>query len=289
MIFMLLLSVFLSISASAIDFNKYHSIDEINQYLRSTAKENPSLASYKILGLSEQKREISYLILSSGTPSNKPAVFFNGTHHGNEKSSTEVVLGLIDYFIKNKNQPKVRTFLDTYSLYFQPLVNPDGHALNIRGNHQGIDPNRDYSSPEKEEKDSFRLPEIKLVKRLVDQIKFRGALAYHSGIEIVLWPWCYTSDSPRDEASLKFISQETAKAMGINRSTQSYFDYATNGEFIDYAYWKHGTLALTVEVSTIKTPPVDQLPKIITNSINGALRFIELLKRDDEGTLFLRF
>lgn len=273
-------------SAFAIEFNKYHTVNDINEYLREVEKKNPEIAQFKILGQSAQKREISYLILSDGDVT-RPAVYFNGTHHGNEKSSTEAVLGLIDYFIKNKNKQKVKSILNSYTLYFQPLVNPDGHALDTRGNHQGIDPNRDYSSPEKDEGESFRLPEIKLVKSLVDKVKFRGALAYHSGIEEVLWPWCYTADAPQNSDMFEAISKETASAMGFERYLQSYLDYPTNGEFIDYVYWKYGTVSLTVELSKVKTPPVSELPGIIKKTIDGAIKFLELLKSEEEGTLFV--
>jgi hypothetical protein len=284
----LFIALFLTVwSAFAIDFDHYHSVNEINQYLREIAKEHPQIAAFRILGKSEQGREISYVVLSRGNPSIKSAIYFNGTHHGDEKSSTEAVLGLINYIIKNQNDERVENFLNSYALYFQPLVNPDGHAMHTRGNYLGIDPNRDYSSPEKNDEESFQLPEIRLVRSLVDKIKFRGALAYHSGITEVLWPWCYTSDYPKDDELFREISRQTAYAMGMDRYLQSFFDYPTNGEFIDYVYWKHGTVALTVEISKTKTPEVSELPQIIHNTVQGALKFMELLQKDDQGTLLV--
>lgn len=105
---------------------------------------------------------------------------------------------MIDYFIKNKKDPKVQAYLETFALYFQPLMNPDGHANNTRTTANGIDPNRDYSYPEKKDEDSFKQVEAQLVKKLADKVKFTGAIAYHSGIVEVLWPWCYTATASHD-------------------------------------------------------------------------------------------
>lgn len=281
---LLIILVFIQ-SAFALDFDHYYSVDEINAYMLEQSKKFPALARYKSLGLSAQSREISLIILSIGSADTKEAIYFNGTHHGNEKSSTEAVLGLIDYFIKNANRPEVAAYLEKYALYFQPLVNPDGHAQNTRTLSNGIDPNRDYSFPGKQDQDAFKQIEIQLVKELADKIKFKGALAYHSGIVEILWPWCHTSDQSRDHSLMAAITKEMALATNVKRFMPSYYDYPTDGEFIDYVHWKHGTVALTVEVSAVKTPPIKDIPDIVVTSIKGALSFLNSLSKADAGTM----
>jgi hypothetical protein len=121
------------------------------------------------------------------------------------------------------------------------------------------------------------------VKNLMDQIKPRAAAAYHSGIEEVLWSWCYTDQPTPDADLLTTITKTTAEAMGFDRYMQSYFDYETDGEFIDYAYMKYHTTALTFEVSEIKTPPASDLADIVANSIKGALAFATAIQNTDLG------
>jgi predicted deacylase len=214
-----------------------------------------------------------------------PALYFNGTHHGNEKSSTESILGLIDFIVENRNEPTVSEILDHYSIYLQPIVNPDGHALHSRMDSVGRDPNRDYSFPERDEQDSFKIQDIRLVRSLVDQVKFRAAGAFHSGMEAILWPWCFTPQRNAENDTFYTLSKITAGAMGISRFTQSYSDYPTRGEFIDYVFMAHGTLALTFEVSPEPTPPATRLAYYVQRSVKGSMAFMRAVMALDRGSL----
>jgi hypothetical protein len=286
---LLFISLALSLSTLswAIEFDHYHTVAEINDYMKAQSLAYPQVATYKKLGMSPLNREIGYVIVTNGSPLNKEALYLNGTHHGDEKSSTEAVLGLIEYFTTQAKTPAVAAYLDQYALYFQPLVNPDGHAANTRVTSKGVDPNRDYSYPERKDEDSFKQPEIKLVKTLVDQVKFRAAIAYHSGIVEILWPWCYTATPGLDNDLLANVTKQMAQATGVTRFMRSNLDYATTGEFIDYLYWKHGTIALTVELSRIKTPPIADIPAIIQTSIKGVISMMDSLDHQNKGMLMM--
>jgi predicted deacylase len=278
--------LFISLPAHALEFNKYHTQEEIKSWMLDLAKKHQDLVKFKFLGYSQQGREINYLIISKQTgQENLPALYFNGTHHGNEKSSTESILGLIDFIIDNRNEPSVSEILDNYTIYLQPIVNPDGHALHSRMDSVGRDPNRDYSFPERDEQDSFKIQDIRLVKSLVDQVKFRAAGAFHSGLEAILWPWCFTPQRNAEVDTFYTLSKLTAGAMGINRFTQSYSDYPTRGEFIDYVFMAHGTLALTFEVSAEPTPPASRLSFYVQRSVKGAMTFMRAVMALDRGTL----
>lgn len=272
------ISVFalISMSASAIDitFEKYHSQAEINSYLAKLAEEHSDLVSFHELGSSLQNRATYYVVISRYGEGTRPALYFNGTHHGNEKSSTEGILGLIDYIVDHRDDPAVADILDKYEIYLQPMVNPDGHAANTREDSLGRDPNRDYAYPDRDEEHSFKIPSIQLVKELMDNVKFKAAVAYHSGMEGVLWPWCYSSRPTEDKDAFLRVSKASAQAMGMNKYVQSYNDYKTLGEFIDFAYMKFRTMAVTFEVSTALTPSASQLAGVVERSIKGALAFI---------------
>jgi hypothetical protein len=266
-----------------LSFNAYHSQDAIHAYLTTEATKHPDLVQFTKLGASRESRVIEYIVVSHKDPATVPAIYFNGTHHGDEWSSTEGILGLADYLIANHDDPAVKPTLDAYAIYLQPLVNPDGHDAKTREDSQGNDPNRDYAYPTGTVSDAFKLPEIQLVRDLLDRIKPHGAAAYHSGIEEVIWPWCYTGNGAPNAAVVSAAGKATAQAMGFDRYLQSYDDYPTDGEFIDYAFSKYNTLALTFEVSVAKTPSVSQLNSVVVNSVKGALAFIEAVKAVDAG------
>ena len=266
-----------------LSFNQYHSQDAIHTYLTTAATNHPGLVTYTKLGQSRQGREISVIAISHKDPTTVPTIYFNGTHHGDEWSSTEGVLGLADYLITNHDSPAIKATLDSYAIYIQPLVNPDGHSARTREDSQGNDPNRDYEYPGGSASSAYRLPEIKLVRDLVAKIKPRGAAAYHSGIEEVIWPWCYTGHDAPNANVVAAAGKMVADAMGFDRYLQSYDDYPTTGEFIDFTYSKYGTLSLTFEVSTAKTPSASQLDGVVRTSIKGAMTFIDAIKAVDAG------
>jgi hypothetical protein len=284
-----ILALFLSTQFQAhaedLSFNRYHSQTEINAYMKQEAQSHPDLVTFKNLGQSLGKREISYIIISHKVPSSVPAIYFNGTHHGDEWSSTEGILGLADYLISHHGDPAVTELLNSYAIYLQPLINPDGHAAQTREDSLSRDPNRDYSFPNRPDSESFAVPEIQLVKKLVDSIHPVLAAAYHSGIEEVLWPWCYTDSAPTDKVSFAKLAQASATAMEFDRYLQSYDDYATDGEFIDYVYWKYKTKALTFEISEEKTPAMSDLPGVVNKSVRGALTLMNSFRHPNFQSL----
>lgn len=278
---LLLWATLASCPCFAIAFDRYHSQEEINDFLIATAASNPALVRIHQLGYSDEGRSIYYAIISKRDPDQLPALYLNGTHHGNEKSSTEAILGLLQFLIESQNDAIISELLSSYAVFLQPLVNPDGHARNIRTDAQGRDPNRDY------ENNSFRIASIKLVKELSDKVRFRAAAAFHSGMEAVLWPWGNTHRSAPDSDIFYTISRISAEAMGITRYLQSYHDYPTNGEFIDYVYNNHGTLALTFEVSESPAPSETTLPEVVRRSVAGAMAFMLSIMDLDQGNLTL--
>lgn len=283
----LLLWIMFSTVGWALDFRHYHSQDEINKYMARLQAEHPGLVRFKLLGYSQHGREVNYLVISKNDPETVPAIYLNGTHHGDEKSSTETVLGLADFLVNNQRLRDVSEFLENYAVYLQPLVNPDGHAANSRYDDMGRDPNRDYAYPERSEEDSFKSPTSRLVKELTDKVRFRAALAFHSGMEGVLWAWAYTPHQAPDHDAYLTLAKVTALAMGMPRFMQSHGDYPSRGEFIDYVYMAHGTLAMTVEVSNDPTPPIRILGAVVRRAIAGAMAFMLSVQALDHGVLKL--
>lgn len=261
-------------TAWAQSFPRYHSQKEIASSLREAAQQNPSLVRFQVLGKSLQGREIAIVTLSKNWAPETPSVYFNGTHHGNEKASTEAVLGLLDFFVRSQDRSDIDRLLRRYKIILHPLVNPDGHALNSRNDSQGIDPNRDYATPSKPEKDAFRLIETRLVQRLLKRENIVASAAFHAGLEAVLWPWCHTPAMSRHELVFKNLGQAIAQSMNMPKYTQSYYDYQTDGEFIDYAYMRHGVYALTLEVAQEATPQESELTTVVQRAISGSLTFL---------------
>ena len=271
--------------ALALEFSHYHSQVDIDHYLLEMAREHPGLVHFHRLGRSEQGRPINYVVISSGDPEALPAIFLNGTHHGDERASTETVLGLVDFLVHEHHKPMLKELLSGYAIYLLPLVNPDGFALGTRFDAHGFDPNRDYSYPGRSDEESFKTSSIRLVKELSNSVRFRAALAFHSGMEGVLWAWAHTADKAPDHDIYYTLAKLTAGAMAVPRYMQSHQDYPAFGEFIDFVYMNHGTLALTVEVASQPTPPPRELAGVVKRAIGGSVAFMLAILELDRGEL----
>ncbi|MBC7659439.1 MAG: hypothetical protein H7249_06995 [Chitinophagaceae bacterium] len=269
-----LVVIWLMPSAWALDFNRYHDQDEIAAFLRTEATNNPDIVHFEILGKSQQGREVAILAITKNPNPEAPAIYFNGTHHGNERASTEAVLAFISFLVREQNTPSIDKLLRRYRILLQPMVNPDGHALNLRTDSRGIDPNRDYATPNKPERDAFQIIETRLVRDLMIKEKIVASAAFHSGLEAVLWPWCHTPTLSQHDPVFRSLAGSVAKTMQMNRTSQSFYDYQTDGEFIDYAYMRHGTYALTFEVATEATPPANRLQAVTRRAVQGSISFL---------------
>lgn len=267
-----------------ISFTAYHNEDQIITYLKAVAAAVPTLAQYKVLGQSGQGRDVPYLVINATCQTNPPAIFANGAHHGDEPPSAESVLSIPDYLLrKSTTDTAIQSLLATYAFYVLPVVNPDGLALNTRTNANGADINRDYSYSERSDANSFKTVEAQLIKSLQESVGFHSAIAYHSGAQEVVWPWCYTSDATTDDSFFAAAGPQASHAMGFTVAQQSYDDYPTQGEYIDYAYWKSGTLAATFEVSTDKTPSTASLANVVANAWKGTLAWVQAVSDHDKG------
>jgi predicted deacylase len=262
----------------SLSFTSYHSVADIVAYLSAVSAAAPDVATAYTLGESVRGRAIPYLVINATCQPTAPAVLLVGTHHGDEWSSTEAALANVDYLLRGTDD--VRALLRSYAFYVLPVLNVDGHEASpsTRENADGVDINRDYAYPERSESSSFKEKETRLIKALQDQVGFRAALTFHSGSTSVLWPWCYTPTAASDDARLSSVGAKTAQAMGFNTYAASYFDYPTQGEYIDYAYMKSKTLAFTVEVSLVKTPSVSTIPQIVATAWKGTLALLHALQ-----------
>ena len=270
----------------AIDFLGYHDQPWIESYLQALAAALPAIAQYKVLGQSGRGRDLPYLVINATCQASPPAVFTNGTHHGDEPASTESVLAIPNYLLrKSTTDTAVRDLLAAYAFYVLPLVNPDGFALHTRENADGADINRDYSYPGRGDADSFKTVEARLVKSLQESVGFHAAIAFHSGAQEVIWPWCYTGDATADAGFFMAAGQKTAQAMSFTIYQQSYDDYPSEGEYIDFAYWRSHSLAATFEVSTVKTPSVASLAGVVDGSCKGTAAWIQAVNDHDKGSL----
>lgn len=169
------------------------------------------LLKKEVIGLSYDNRDIVMLKVGMG----KKNIFCVGSVHGRESINLIVLMKIIETYLEgyiNHNSIKyfqIYQLLQTFSIYFIPLLNPDGYMISLKGfgiikneklkiynrslkipyyewkyNGRGVDLNRNFPSVTwraKNEKDySGSENETKALITVLKQIPSIGFIDYHS-------------------------------------------------------------------------------------------------------------
>jgi hypothetical protein len=120
----------------------------------------------------------------------------------------------------------------------------------------GVDLNRNYpmhwenavsdpSSPVYRGSAPFSEPETQALRDLVADHNFTHALSFHSGLELIIYPWGCTADPTPDDAKFVEIAQNLSNLTGGLPYVSPTIMY---GIWDDWMYNETGTLALTCEI-----------------------------------------
>ena len=274
--------------AAADTFRMFHSFDKPGDGIRATlsawAAANTAIHVDSV-GASYEGRPI--LAVKIGPPDDSPArpnVLFMGTHHAREWISTAVAMKVIRWLADSG-----AGLIASHDVWVIPVENPDGYQYtftnerywrkNRRPNDNGsygVDPNRNYpafwgadevGSSSYQYAETYRgtSPGSELETQAV--MAFHAAhppvvsLSYHSYSGLVLYPWGFRAgelapDLPRFQA-LAGTDLNPAVADSVPGSSLDHYHpgpgwnlYTTNGEYTDWAYRTHGTIAFTTELTS---------------------------------------
>ena len=109
-------------------------------------------------GQSYQGRSINLVSIGRGPQT----VLLWSQMHGNEATATMAMLDIFNYLGQAESKP-VQQLLDQVTLYFIPMLNPDGAELFQRRTSQGIDMNRDALR--------LQCPESRILKEVRDRLQ----------------------------------------------------------------------------------------------------------------------
>lgn len=121
-------------------------------------KKNKSF-NIKVVGKSVEGRELN--LITSGKGAKK--VFLWSQMHGDEPTATAALFDIFNFIGAEENKVFSEKLFDRVTLYFLPMVNPDGVERFKRRNFYDIDLNRDASR--------LYCPESKILKSVFDTVK----------------------------------------------------------------------------------------------------------------------
>jgi hypothetical protein len=109
---------------------------EIEEYIQTL---NESEIKIDDTAISYEGRTIYLLSLGNG----KRKILSWTQMHGDESTATKAVFDVLNFLLLNRSSEEVEKILAECTLYFLPMVNPDGAERKQRRNAQNIDINRD--------------------------------------------------------------------------------------------------------------------------------------------------
>ena len=262
-------------SASVFTFSDYEDYEKTILHIPSSAILPASV--FKI-GQSVRGRDIHCLCLGDREPA-KNGVLYLSLLHGLEFIGGDICLGIIKWFLDERNREEAERITSRCNAYFVPVANPDGYqtALNKRGkwffssarkNAAGVDLNRNFPVGFYPERLRFAMasgspfmpvyrgpkpfsePEACAIKYLVESASLRASISFHSPGRYIGYPYCYKGTRCPDYKELHRV----ASAMRAQqphfkyRVGQEYYYYPTTGDLNDWLYEKFGTFAFIFEV-----------------------------------------
>jgi PKD repeat protein len=247
----------------------YYTYDQIIAIADSLAANFPSICKKELWGNSVGGRQLAALKISDNvnTDENEAEIMFDGGIHGDEVGGSQnVIMFARKLCLGYGTNTVVTEAVNTREIWLFLMVNPDGRVSMSRYNQNGVDCNRDNGymwDGEGFSPSANSQPETKTLRDAILRNQFTCYTNYHSGIEIISYPWSYRSNAPRDQLHIDLLANVYSSASGYAGGMvygQGYnIMYAINGSTKDFQYGSLGNVGWSIEISTDKQPPASQV------------------------------
>ena len=274
-------------------FRTYSGSGGLRAEVEQAAARYPAIATVRTIGRSVQGVPIQALRVTKDAAhvpvGKRPAVLYLGAQHARERITPEMVRRLMNEVLTGYGQdPEWTELVDTTELWFLPVANPDGYDYtftpghrewrkNLRDNNgdgqitegDGVDLNRNFdekwgyddegSSPDPVE-ETYRgpkaasEPETQALSSLLDQVRFRFMMNYHSDAQTLMYGngWQVDTPEPDDQIAQALVGDVAAPAVPGYRPQRFAQSSTSNGDSAMYAQ-RSGTIGFGIEMSSCET------------------------------------
>jgi hypothetical protein len=278
----------------AMGWETYPTYTQYDSIMKSFTILYPGLCHLDTIGTSVNGKLVLALKISdnASTDEAEPEVFYSSTIHGNETGGFILMLRLTDYLLKNYNlNSRVKNLVDNLEIWINPLANPDGTygtgniiSSPTRYNTNGVDLNRNFPDPDLQT--GIQQKENKDMIRFMRKHKFVMSVNFHSGVEVVNYPWDRWQRLHADNDWFYDISRKYADTAHLhsasdymsfedNGVTNGYYWYQVYGGRQDFmTYTLHGR-EVTIELDNNYITPVNQLNSLWEYNWRSLLGYME--------------
>ncbi len=256
-------------------FAEFRDYTAIQQHIAELAEFAPQRASVHVIGNSFDGRAISALRVG-GKSDDSVSMLITGTQHAREWVAAMSGTCIADRLVRDyDNDPAIRAFVDTTSLWIVPVVNPDGYQYswgqdrywrkNRRGGF-GVDLNRNFgvawggggSSNSKRSQTyrgdrPFSEPETQALRALTMREAIGLHVDLHAYGQLVLFPWMHGAKRTDDHGRYASIGDDVASAIYAThqnkyRLMRGVELYPASGTMTDWMYGEAKATSFTIEL-----------------------------------------
>jgi len=247
--------------AGRMDWNSYHTLDEIHEWLRKLETEFAGTVEVVNAGKSYEGRDLLGVKVSFSKANENRAVFIEGGIHAREWISPATVTYLLNEILRSDNAA-IRKMAESYDWYVFPNFNPDGYVYTFEHNRlwrktrkpyqfcYGTDPNRNWgykwntggasSNPCMETyagPSAFSDDETRLMSEYITSIqdKLIAYLAFHSYSQLLLIPYGDNPAHVENYDDLQEVGLKAASALAQRFGTKY-----TVGNIVEVIYVASG-------------------------------------------------
>lgn len=234
--------------------DEFHTYDQIQDGFHALAAAYPQIAYFGHLGYSVQNRELFGLKITANplVEENEPEIVFWGCIHGNEYASAEVPYLHAIYLCQNYGiDPSVTEWIDNNEIWCIPVINPDGRVNGTRNNANNVDLNRDLGYQWDGWGGSwyaFSQVETRAIHEFCLDNNVAVSTTLHCSGDVLFYPWGFSPHDIPDWNLIVRLGERYSNAASYALEN-SWEDYETHGEVLDYVYGSHGAPCYTVEIS----------------------------------------
>ncbi len=279
-------------------WDKYPTYPEYLSMMQMMEDSFPSICKLYDFGNSVNNRELLMLKISDNVQLDEaePEFMYSSTMHGDETGGYVFTLRFAYELLTGYgSDPAVTRLVDSIEIFINPLFNPDGTYANsdtsvwgaTRFNANGYDLNRNFPDPDD---GNFpggpRQPETQYMMDFMASRNFHLLANFHSGAEVVNYPWDTWQKRHADDSWFIAISRKYAESAqffsppgymdGFNSGITNGYDwYPIAGGRQDYSTYFLRGREVTLEISDAKVLPSNQLPNYYDYNKRSMIDYLE--------------
>jgi predicted deacylase len=265
----------------------YHDYESLTTALRARAAAFPHIVGVEALGESLEGRPIlAFRVTAAPAEAHplRPPVRITGLHHGNELTSGEIVLGVLERLTEDYGaDPLVTALVEELDIWLVPIVNPDGYVANARVNAAGVDLNRNYGFMWRSAgalDAPFSEPETRAVVSQFFDRPFVLQLDFHTVARFVNHLWDHSPHPTPDDALVLAWSRAYGRLTRYP-VIRGHSWYEVRGSAQDASYGLFGSLGWTIETPQPAAGPA----AAVAANVPAVLELFSLARYGLQGTV----